>query len=178
MILSLLLTAALLHPVHETVSEVEWNHETKRLEVALRFDPLDEQWLKSKLAADKDVAQWAVEYLGRRFRIMGEEEKSKSDSSERIPQASYHWIGRDDKKSHVWWYFEIEPADHQKPRSIDQRILFERNDGQVNRILFLGQVPRRAVTLTIQRPKAYLDEADDEQISPSTPNSGSRLDRR
>ena len=46
-----ILFSALLHPVHETVAEVEWNADTNRIEVALRLDALDEQWLAKKIAS-------------------------------------------------------------------------------------------------------------------------------
>ncbi len=164
-----LLTTLLLHPVHETLSEIEWNGETRRLEVALRIDPLDEQWLKKKLRGDDRYAQWVPKYLESKFRVT-DRAKNKED-------ATYHWIGRDDKGSHVWWYFEIQPADRQRPQWIEQRMLFERDEKYVNRVLILGQVPKRALTLTIQRPKAFLDPAKNEQPKQRESDRRSRLDR-
>ena len=62
--------AALLHPVHETVSELEWNAKTGRLEVALRLDALDEQWLREQTdGRASDVAGWVLPYLRQKFRI-------------------------------------------------------------------------------------------------------------
>jgi hypothetical protein len=195
MTLILFLTTALLHPVHETVAEVEWNASTGRLEVALRLDPLDEQWLARNVRGQKvrgkkvdgkkvdgkkvdgqdDTSTWAIDYLAKHFRV------APSASELSAPQkttAKYHWIGRDDKVSHVWWYFEIETATGKRPRWIDQRILLQRNSHHVNRILILGEVPRRALTLTIQRPQATLYQASHEPATPPDPDSRSRLDRR
>ena len=45
-----LLCLMLVHPVHETVAEIEWNPKTHRMEVALRLDVLDAQWLAKKHA--------------------------------------------------------------------------------------------------------------------------------
>ncbi len=160
--LLLLLNAVLLHPVHETVSEIEWNSKTKRLEVAIRLDALDEQWLTMKHGGDQKIEIWATRYLRRHFRVT---DHPKTTSKQR-PTSQYHWVGRDDKKSFVWWYFEIEPADGVRPRWIDQRILFDHNENHLNRILILGHLPRRSFTLTIRRPKASLDQADEKQASP------------
>ena len=65
------------------------------------------------------------------------------------------------------WYFEIEPENRKMPVWIQQRMLFEREEGFTNRILILGQVPRRSLTLTIGRPKARLDQVQND--SSSTP---------
>lgn len=173
--LTLLFAAMLLHPVHETVSEVEWNAETKRLEVALRLDALDEQWLRKQVRGDRDnVSKWATNYLREKFRVADRPKDRQRDGSR------YHWIGRDEEGSHVWWYFEIEPTDQRRPAWIDQRILYEREENYIHQILILDQVPRRSLTLTIERPKANFDQAKDEPESKqATPaDRRSRLDRR
>jgi hypothetical protein len=183
--LAFLLTAAMLHPVHETVSEVEWNEKTNRLEVALRLDELDEQWLRKRADAVGNDSKWAIKYLRRNFRITeaktGDDLKgaaattdapTTSDAGTANPtgSATYHWIGREEKGPFVWWYFEIEPVDHQRPRWIDVRLLWERNENYVNRILVLGHKPPRAIALTIQRPKAPFDNAAHEQPFSSQPD--------
>jgi hypothetical protein len=159
-----LIAAVLLHPVHETVAEIEWNGESKRLEVALRMDVLDEQWLRQRGGRRQDVSKWAIGYLRQRFRV------ADLPKQERRDPTTYHWIGRDKEGSHVWWYFEIEPANQKRPTWIDQRVLFERDQDYANRILILDQVPRRSLTLTIQGPRADLEQATNEPITvESTP---------
>lgn len=167
-----LLIAALLHPVHETVSEIEWNAETSRLEVALRLDVLDEQWLRKKLGGKEPVSQWAIGYLQQNFRVTERPKGKKPDST------TYRWVGRKEEGSHVWWYFEIEPPDKQRPTWIDQRVLLEREENYTNRILILDQTPRRSLDLNAQRPKANLDEAADDTDSTPPADRRSRLDRR
>ncbi len=149
-----LLLALLLHPVHETVAEVEWNSQSARLEVALRLSVLDQQWIGRQASNQSDVADWATQYLKRRFRI-----EPAAASSEEHKQASYHWVGREYRGSHVWWYFEIEPKNKKPPSTIVQRVLFERNDGYVNRVVVLGQNTRRALRLTKSNPSAKLNVA-------------------
>ncbi|MGB7347403.1 MAG: DUF6702 family protein [Pirellulaceae bacterium] len=164
-----LLFATLLHPVHETVSEVQWNAETHRVEVALRMSVLDEQWVMQNHGnKDDDVKTWATKYLSRTFVVDPPKDKDAK-------QATYHWVGRKDEGAHVWWFFEIESATKKKPLELSQRMFFERDQGYANRVLLLGTpvakngqqknvtVPRRSITLTIQQPTAKLDvDANDE----------------
>ena len=86
---TIVLTALLLHPVHETVSELEWNAETKRVEVALRLDTTDEQWLKQQVGGDDETGVWAVRYLRQKFRV--------TRSTKQQDRPRYRWIGRDDE---------------------------------------------------------------------------------
>ncbi len=167
----LLFTFALLHPVHETVTEIEWNAQTGRLEVALRLDVLDEQWLRKRGEHNVEDSKWRLDYLRRKFRVTKSPSKGQPDGCE------YHWVGRHEEGSHVWWYFEIALRDKQPPTWVDQRVLFEREENYTHRILILDQVPRRSLTLTIQRPKANLDEAVNEtnaRESNSTPSNRPR----
>ncbi|NNE00689.1 MAG: hypothetical protein HKN47_25515 [Pirellulaceae bacterium] len=179
---ALLLSALLMHPVHETVSEIEWNPQSGRLEVAVRLSVLDEQWIQQRHATNREpVNKWAIRYLQSRFRVdpsanvkLAESPANASSVAEVPPtntaqarrHAVYHWIGREEEGSHVWWYFEIETAKKAKPAVVEQRMLFEREDKYANRVLILGKteskvskatVSRRAVTLTIDQPTARLD---------------------
>lgn len=183
-----LLILVLLHPVHETVSEVEWNDESKRLEVSLRLDPLDEQWLAKRYADPdrREVAAWATEYLRDRYRITasagnadGEvrglspselpaDAEVDSASHESLPTARYHWIGRQDGDAYVWWFFEIEPVNHKRPDWIDIRLLFERHPDYANRVLLLGDFPRESVVCTRLRPQAFLTGNDERLPSPES----------
>ena len=163
-----LIATVLMHPVHETVSEIEWNSETSRMEVAIRMSALDEQWIQRRLDSSNGVSKWGVNYLGTTFRFDPVDKPSKSNAVSKPlgepakPSHRIHWVGREEEGSHVWWYVEIEPLDHKRPRMIEQRMFFERNQGYTNRVVLLGQVPRKAITLTIQKSKTKLDwKADD-----------------
>lgn len=174
--LTYLFAAVLMHPVHETVSEIEWNAESKRMEIAIRMSVLDEQWIQKRLDSTHSVDKWATNYLESTYRFdpiappkrSAEKAKPKTPTAERTrpekmrPTHKLHWVGREEEGSHVWWYVEIEPLDQKKPRFLEQRMFFERNQSYTNRVVLLGQVPRKAMTLTIQKPKVKLDwKADD-----------------
>ena len=172
-----LLIGALLHPVHETVAEIEWNARSGCLEVAIRLDVLDEQWLRrlavranderAKTAKDeraakaKDQAErWELAYLRNRFRISEMPGKNKPDD------VTYRWIGRDQQRGHVWWYFEIEPGDKMPPAWLEHRVLFEKESDQSNRVVLLGGAPKTSFILNKQRPKIFLKQ--DDQNEPKT----------
>ena len=155
----LLLSAALLHPVHETLAEVEWNDRTGRLEVALRFHSLDEQWLRKQHGRQRSDQRWALDYLRRTVRIAPLPKKLENDST------NYYWVGRQSDGAHVWWYFEIESPDRMRPKWIEQRTLFERQDNYTNRILILNERPKRSLSLTRKQPKGLLTAEDKVPIS-------------
>ncbi len=145
-----LLAVALLHPVHATLSEIEWNGKTGRLEVALQLDSLDEQWLKKQNDRGPDNSKWMVDYVRRHVRVAPLPEKGKQDSTK------YHWLGRQKDGAHVWWYFEIETPDGRKPEWIEQTTLFEREDNYTNRVLVLNANPKRSMSLTKKHRRGNL----------------------
>lgn len=151
------LLTLLMHPVHETVAELEWNAESKRLEVALRLSLLDEQWIRQQHPKMENVGQAAIEYLQKRFQV--DPITSKRTAEEKAPR--YHWVGREEQGSHVWWYFEIEPSGGQAPKVISSRMLLERDDRYRHRVIVLGRNHQRATTLTPSKPTAKLSWTPD-----------------
>lgn len=153
-------TLLLLHPIHETVSELEWNEQSKSTEVALRLHGLDEQWILKqpviqppadaaspfKIEAEDEagepdkVSRRAMNYLGRHYQFRG------FGRPEAIP--TYHWVGRKEEGAHVWWYFEVKSDDETRPTSIDVSLLFDHNTNYTHRILFLEATRRQSATLT------------------------------
>lgn len=156
-----LVFSMLLHPVHETTSEVEWNAESRRIEVALRLDVLDEQWLRRQSSGKAGQSDWIVRYLRQKYRIAELPKRGEEDSTR------YHWIGREVEGSHVWWYFEIEPIDGTRPEWIDVRVLQNRETNYTHQILLLGQKPHRSMTLSMDRPRKQLWGQLDSRSEPS-----------
>ena len=152
----------LVHPVHETVAEVEWNSMTHRMEVALRLDALDAQWLSKQAVTNKQGQSWRLAYLRQRFRVTDTVGAGQSETS------AYHWIGREQKGAHVWWYFEIEPTNGRKPQWIQQRMLGEREPNYTHRILILGESGKRSLNLSSQKTKARFDQSHDDTTSRAT----------
>ncbi len=163
----LLASTALLHPVHETVSEVEWNDQSGRVEVALRLHVLDEQWLSKNHRQDVEISRWGVAYLRKNFQLsehadFRDVQPAADAETDRSQAVKYHWIGRKSEGAHVWWYFEIQPARATRPKWIRQRMFFERDDRYTNRIIVLDQSPRHSILCTPDKPIARLDKQADE----------------
>lgn len=148
--IGLLLTTVLLHPVHATLAEVEWNRQTKRLEVALRLHALDEQWLQKRHQRKRDHSEWAIDYVRRHLRIAPLPKSDEQDTT------AYYWLGRQRDGAHVWWYFEIEPNAGKQPQWIEQTTLLKREDDYNHRILILNSNPKRSLLLTKEMPRGNL----------------------
>ncbi len=202
----LLLIALLLHPVHETISEVEWNPVTRRLEVALRLDVMDAQWLGKRVSraervepaepaeagkpssrtkpralatsskpaiqavepeakdqVERSKDPWQLRYLRSRFRL--DPQPTTPGQSAKQDGDLYHWIGTDENKGHQWWFFEVEPVDGKRPLLIENRILFEKESNQANRVFILSPKPVRSLILTPQQPKTTLFSAEQDDQS-------------
>lgn len=177
-VLPLLIAATVLHPSHQTLAEVEWNAETGRMEVAMMLDVLDEQWIERHHGAgasgdgvDERVDEWRLRYLGRHFRFLAD--RAETDRRETVKGAAvrtdqagidavgraadrYRWVGRKQEGSHVWWFFEVAPRGGERPRSLTSRVLFDRDDRYVHRVVVLGTKPRRIFELTPDRPSGEL----------------------
>ncbi len=168
-----LLIALLVHPVHETFAELDWNDESKRTEVALRLDILDEQSLTKQFGQGRDRKVWAPIYLARHFRVGS---KAEIEGDAKKAAARYHWVGREQEGAHVWWFFEIETRDGRQPTWVEQRMMLDRQENYVNRVLVLDQTPKRTVSLHRRRPRGSLSASKDERPE-SKSDSGGRLDR-
>lgn len=110
----LLLTACMssigmAHPFHASTTEVEWNPNSRRFEVAMRLrisdveDALSAQQntrisLESHPQADKLLQQ----YIGRKFEVMFEGDRG----------CHVRWVGMEPELHDVWLYFEAESRTH------------------------------------------------------------------
>lgn len=142
---TLLLTLALLHPVHATYAEIEWNADAKVLEVSLRLDPLDEQTIDKMAKPGVGHVDHRREYLAEHLQI----ERLKDDE----PPATgrYRWIGREEKSGYVWWYVEIKTRDGKQPRILRNDILLSHDQRYHHDVLLLG-TPQR-MTLRFSKDK-------------------------
>ncbi|PAY20859.1 hypothetical protein CKO51_03720 [Rhodopirellula sp. SM50] len=166
-VLLALWSTLLMHPVHETVCEIEWNAQTRRVEVALRIDVLDEQWMARSIQTDADE-DWQAEYLRSKLFFdpqvdQGERTESGPAESEAVQLSGrpIRWVGRKPDGGHVWWFFEVVCKDGRPPTSIQTRLLFDRHRDYQHRIVVLGKPvaddgKRISILLTEQKPSAVL----------------------
>ncbi|QDV84398.1 DUF6702 family protein [Planctomycetes bacterium TBK1r] len=166
-VLVALWSTLLMHPVHETVCEIEWNAESRRVEVALRIDVLDEQWMARSIQADADE-DWQGQYLRSKLFFdpqVGQGERAEPEAAKpeavKLSGRPIRWVGRKLDGGHVWWFFEVVCQDGQPPTSIQTRLLFDRQRDYQHRIVVLGKPvaddgKRVSILLTDQKPSAAL----------------------
>jgi hypothetical protein len=155
----------LFHPVHETVAEVQWNPKTSSVDVAIRLDALDEQWIdkqridRQTVPAEMSTQARRMDYLRRRLRVSPlprpaastDKEVAAADSK---PDDQYQWVGRQTEGAHVWWYVSIKPADGNQPEWIDNQLLLDRNANYQHRVIFLDENPKRSEDLNRKKTRA------------------------
>ncbi|MEC8475560.1 MAG: DUF6702 family protein, partial [Planctomycetota bacterium] len=91
---------------------------------------------------------------------------AKQGSSLPDSDATYHWIGIEEDRGHVWWFFEIAPKSKLPPEVLENRILFEKETNQINRVIVLGMNPRRSLVHSSENPRRPLfpkNQKTDEQ---------------
>ncbi len=153
-------SALLLHPVHETVIELEWNDQTKRTEVAVRLDMLDEQWIE-KRHADVDDKTWRTKLLEKRIWFDPQPIKGKRDQFQGRP---IRWVGRKEDGGHVWWFFEVESPNKKPPSELRTDLLLRQNRDFKHLVVILGRKTNQngtqkqpAMVLNEKTPQAKLD---------------------
>ena len=122
------------HPAHETHAEMQWNADSKTLEVALKIRGIDLEAALSRRAPDQkriDLAKSAevdkriAEYLAERFVFT-----SQSNATGKL-----RFIGKEVDENTAWLYFECHcpGVTTVTGTSITNRILFDTLEGQINK---------------------------------------------
>lgn len=117
----LVLSGMLLHPTQETLCELQWNQETKRIEIAFRLSLADEERLikeaevalskSGQHGAEKPADQQSAEPLKPQQLAFGRHMTFGNDDA-CLPApafanaAKYRWVGRREEGIHVWWFAE------------------------------------------------------------------------
>ena len=93
------------HPFHSTFTEMEWNSESRRFEVALQLPGLqiDDELSRLherhiNLETTEDAEQLLQKYIKSRFEVTGRG----------LDQCQLHWVGMEIDARNVWAYFEME----------------------------------------------------------------------
>lgn len=122
------------HPNHFSLTEVEWNPESERYEVALSVWPLDLEAAVSRMR-DRPTNLATVQNLDR---ILADYiEQSFVVSNNNNARHAIHWVGSEIGDQESWLYFEITgsptPA-HDSRITIENRVFCELNENQINLI--------------------------------------------
>jgi len=180
--LVMILMALLLHPVHESLAEGQWNADRTALQVSLRLAPrdLDEVLSKRQKRAIRlekespaDTEKLLVDYLVDRFFL----DSSTAAENLEDPAASdarrkrFRWVGVEREVRFVWVYFEIQPPISAGPQGeteeegrtarwwLHNRVMFEIDARQINTFQLLRSNPPVSVRTTRERPAGVLSPA-------------------
>lgn len=96
------------HPFHTTYSEMEWNPETCRFEVALQLPGfvIDEELSRIhrkriNVETAENAEKLVEDYVRSRFRV----------TTDRLQECQLHWVGMEVDVRDVWVYFEAQPIE-------------------------------------------------------------------
>lgn len=95
------------HPLHTTYSEMEWNPDSRRFEVALQLPGfiIDEELSlihrrRINVETAADAEKLVEEYVRDRFKV----------TTDSLGESRLHWVGMEVELRDVWVYFEMEPV--------------------------------------------------------------------
>ena len=157
--ISLLGAFVLLHPFHVSISEAEWNSESKRFEISMRLDPRDLTLALAKLSGEKVdlengpenvLKEHLVAYLSKKFKVEERPVESNSTTSEGSTQARWRVVGIENEPRYVWLYLELETRKPPRSLHLSNQMLFEIAPSQVNTIV-LGKGKTRQTLLFSRR---------------------------
>jgi hypothetical protein len=127
--------ALLLHPVHATQAEAQWNTKTQRLEVSLKLQHIDVQRILAREPSAKGAKLSEAEsmlrlqkYLEKHFRL----ESKETDAGK------LHWVGSETEGASLWVFFELSPPAGQ-PWLLRNSVLLEFESDHTNVVSFLGE---------------------------------------
>lgn len=154
MALSCLISVATAHPFHVSVTEAEWNADTKRLEVAIRLSAEDleaalNERAENKIALDDtETSDEAVQaYLKESFIVRRTE---KDDPLE------LEWVGKEVTTKAAWLYFELAAPDGVEGFELTNRVLFDAEESQINTVNVKSQGRKASLRCDRKHPTALI----------------------
>ena len=135
-ILSLFLISAIqLHPFHASVCEIEWNENSRSLEITYRMflDDL-EAAINTKYEADIDIMkadqkdkvdEKVDQYLTEQFRFWVNGEKTE-----------FEYLGSELEDYALWCFIEITEIETLETLEVDNQVMLELFDDQINLVHF------------------------------------------
>lgn len=128
---SVLTGSALAHKFHESLALLEYNAESRSVEMTFRLfaDDLENALSRRsgkivRLGKTRDVEAQTLAYIKDRFEL-------KNGHGEAKPFA---WVGMETKVDTVWVYVEALMAEGLEGAQVRNRIFFELFDDQINRV--------------------------------------------
>jgi len=148
-------SAAFAHPAHTTVSEAEYNAESRKLEVALRLRPEDLDMALSQRVGrnlvlerepEKTLDSLCAAYVAETFRI------------EPKTEAPLAWVGLEFEERDIWLYFELPVPSPMGEARLIVETLMELYAQQLNTIHMRGDATNATVTFSTDERRRLLRE--------------------
>jgi hypothetical protein len=161
---------ALAHPFHISVAEMEYNPQTKKIEVSLKLHAVDFERALSQLAGrtvnvDKQpIKELASAYLSERFYLVEPSVASRDASVDAVKdltgnkRSQLHFVGHELQTTWLWLYFELQPPETVQDLWLVNTVLFETTAGQINTVTVRHHGKRVALKMTEKEPRATFDE--------------------
>ena len=130
--------AALKHPNHVTLAEIEFNPKTGNFEIALCVHPEDLEKMLERFhkVADAEAAfqlnkstidRYASKWLSNEFVV-------KAEGSEPKKVLPIRWVGCELDVKKAWLFFEVTGADALRKFELENKLFLKQNDDQTNHV--------------------------------------------
>ena len=138
------------HPFHVSLAEIDWNDESRKLEVAMQVHAVDLEaalgrFRKQRLRLEDAAAEGAArDYTFKAFQV-----------GARNSVAVLKWVGWEVDDRTAWLYFEVPLSDFPDEMVLTNRMLFH-VPGQVNTVVVRSGAQRGSLTLTAEEPMGVI----------------------
>lgn len=142
--------AAMAHPFHVSLAEMEFNQEANAIEVALRVFPDDLELALREASGDdelvleraENLAALVAEYLREAFVLT----RAAGDA------APLRWVGLELNVKEAWLYFELLAPGELDGVSLTNRLFFEVRPSQINSVVLSIANEVRSLSFTLADP--------------------------
>ncbi len=154
-----------LHPFHTSVAELEYNVESKRIEVSVKLHSTDmdnalSAVLGKRVDIEKDqVDKELMKYLESHFYLLPESAAKAEEITEKTPLSKVHFIGKESDKGWLWVYFEMELPETDETLALVNTVFLDRIKDQINTVSVRANAKRQSMKMTRKKLWHTFDRA-------------------
>ena len=173
-------TASASHPFHISVAELEWNAESRRIEVSLKLQSLDTDQALSKMAKKRvnietvaEPEKLLADFLTKHFYLVPADRVDVSEPrqpklADQAERSKVHYIGHELEVTWLWVFFELELdeatidrlAANQGDWVLVNSVLLDITEGQINTVSIRRDTKKISKRTTIKQPWLQLKPAE------------------
>ena len=169
------------HPFHISVAELEWNPESRRIEVSLKVQSLDTDQALSKLARQRVNIEKVAEpekllekFLSSHFYLVPADQVDVSQPrqpqfAEDAVRSKVHYIGHELEITWLWVYFELELEEPTIQRMaaapetnwlLVNSVLLDITEGQINTVSIRHDDKKFSKRTTVKQPWLIIKQSE------------------